>query len=46
MGIVIGVVLYLLVVSGLIYFGKFLKECDQTMFENINAHKKYGGTNV
>lgn len=36
MEIVVGVLLYLVVIGAFISFGRFLKECDESMLEQLN----------
>lgn len=43
MGIAIGVCLYVAAIVLLIYFGKFLKEYDEMMFEQLDVPTKNGG---
>ncbi len=36
MGVLLGVAVYVVVLAGFILFGKFLKDCDETMVDIIN----------
>lgn len=36
MEIIIGIVLYLVILGGFLSFGRFLRECDESMFDQID----------
>jgi hypothetical protein len=38
MGLLLGVAIYGIVLAGFILFGKFLKDCDETLFEQLKTN--------
>ncbi|MFA5831890.1 MAG: hypothetical protein WDA22_00305 [Bacteroidota bacterium] len=43
MEIIIGVLLYLAVIGAFTSFGRFLKECDESMYEQIKKESFHKG---
>jgi hypothetical protein len=37
MDMLLGVILYLVIVTGFAFFGRFLKDCDETLFEQLET---------
>ncbi|MDP1675951.1 MAG: hypothetical protein Q8L88_03725 [Bacteroidota bacterium] len=37
MGLFIGVIVYVIVLAGFVSFGRFLKDCDDSLFEQLKA---------
>jgi hypothetical protein len=37
MDVIIGIIVYVVILAGFMSFGKFLKDCDETLFEQLKA---------
>lgn len=38
MGLILGIIVYVVVLGGFISFGRFLKDCDTSLFEQLKTN--------
>lgn len=39
MEVLLGIILYVVILTGFVSFGRFLKDCDNSLFEQLKANE-------